>query len=412
MANSYLDSDGLIASIKRKMMFPVSQNTFTNTDILQMASEEMAISQVPSVLSFHEEFFVTSTVAPLLPNQSRYAIPSRAIGMRLRSVFYKDVSGNLVEMTRVSSDDKAFFAGNQGTNQTVHKFYLEGNDVVLVPSVNSSPTGSLAFFYYIRPNQLVTTDRVATITSMFQDITLGSLVAGDAVVLNGVSFSAVVSGATGNQFVIGGTPTISATNLVAAINMAGTATASNAAGASPIVHLVFSAATFTFSTNNTATITIPTTMGMTTTNSQSSTVVPTNFTVGSNLDFLQTSAGHKIRAFSIPVTNTVISGLTFTFPIVSVPTDLVVGDYLASENECIIPMLPDDLHSGLAERTCARILAALGDQAGLTMSSAKIQEINSAQNMLLDNRTEGNPKKILGRHSILRYSKNRPFRRI
>lgn len=54
--------------------------------------------------------------------------------------------------------------------------------------------------------------------------------------INGVTFTAVTSGATGNQFNIGGTVTISATNLAAAINasvtafVTGVVTATSAAG--------------------------------------------------------------------------------------------------------------------------------------------------------------------------------------
>jgi len=46
-------------------------------------------------------------------------------------------------------------------------------------------------------------------------------------------------------------------------------------------------------------------------------------------------------------------------------------------NQCIIPQIPPELHSGLAERTAARILASLGDMSGLQASNAKIQELES-----------------------------------
>lgn len=47
---------------------------------------------------------------------------------------------------------------------------------------------------------------------------LSAVVAGDQVVINGVAFTAVVSGATGTQFDVGGTDAITATNLAAVIN--------------------------------------------------------------------------------------------------------------------------------------------------------------------------------------------------
>ena len=54
-------------------------------------------------------------------------------------------------------------------------------------------------------------------------VTLSSMVATDTVTVNGVVFTCVASGATGNQFNVGGTDTITATNLAAAINASVTA---------------------------------------------------------------------------------------------------------------------------------------------------------------------------------------------
>lgn len=64
----------------------------------------------------------------------------------------------------------------------------------------------------------------------------GAPTAEDTVTVNGVAFTAKSSGATGNQFNIGSTPTLTAANLAAAINasttagVAGTVFASSSAG--------------------------------------------------------------------------------------------------------------------------------------------------------------------------------------
>jgi hypothetical protein len=80
----YYTSADIIESVKRKIAVPLSQNTFTQLDVLSFANEEMFISQVPSVLQFHSEYFVTYVTIPLFTNVSRYPIPSRAIGQKLR----------------------------------------------------------------------------------------------------------------------------------------------------------------------------------------------------------------------------------------------------------------------------------------------------------------------------------------
>ena len=63
------------------------------------------------------------------------------------------------------------------------------------------------------------------------------------------------------------------------------------------------------------------------------------------------------------------------------------------------------LYNMLAEKTAARILASLGDQAGLAMANEKIKEMEYRQGGLLDDRVDGAPQKITARHSILRYFK-------
>jgi hypothetical protein len=60
MPNPWMTSDDLLESVKRKISFPSSQSTFTDADILAFANEELMISQVPSVMSFHEEYLSRS----------------------------------------------------------------------------------------------------------------------------------------------------------------------------------------------------------------------------------------------------------------------------------------------------------------------------------------------------------------
>lgn len=179
MAYPWLTANDLIAAVQRKISFPIAQNTFSTNDILAFANEEMFISQVPSIMVYHEEYFVTQTAIPLQPNQSIYTIPNRAIGLRIRNVFWGDGEilagspyGNLFEMTRVSPDDAAFFQRNIGANVAIHKFYIQGNSINLLPTVQANPTGFMVFMYFLRPNQLVTNDNAATITNFVQTITI------------------------------------------------------------------------------------------------------------------------------------------------------------------------------------------------------------------------------------------------
>lgn len=510
--NPWMTSADLIASVKRKISFPISQNTFLELDVLQFANEEMFISQVPSVLQFHEEYFVTYKTVPLQTNLSRYPIPDRATGMKLRDLFWMDQNGNLFDMTRIDEHDKGYFQANIASAQSIHKFYVEGNDVVLTPGVVDSPTGSLVFVFYLRPNQLVKNGRVATIDGFNQTIKINnSLISPlDTISINDDVFTAVntlggnisaisaysadmtqvvstghqlsndqvvaitgsdsnpsidgsfpvtildantflipiqvsIPGTTGsftsvNQFLIGASDAATAGNLASAINTSNVI--KGATAPANIVTLEFINIRSNIITSNTVGFIIANnTIGVQFTSlpsiyiDQETNVTDVLFVNGAIVDFLKTKPGHNTYTYDVTIPPNGISGLSVFFPksALLVPTgtvnnsatspsgtqaiqyilaDLKPGDYMSLANEAIIPQIPPDLHNGLAERTAARILAAIGDQAGLQNSMTKIAEIDQKQGNLLDNRSEGNPAKVLNRNSMLRMGKYQSFRRM
>jgi hypothetical protein len=165
MANPYLTSDTLIESVARRASIPEGQQTFEDVDFLAFANEEIQNAILPLILSMNEEYYVTSEDISLVASQSNYAIPYRAIGGKLRDVFYKDTQGNLQEMTRISPDDRSYFQASNVSN-FYEAYYIQGNDIILCPNVSATVVGSLTVSYYLRPNQLVAEDRVATITAI------------------------------------------------------------------------------------------------------------------------------------------------------------------------------------------------------------------------------------------------------
>ena len=399
----WMTSDTLVESISRKISLPLSQGTFSKEDILAFATEEMFISQVPSVMIYHEEYFVWPVKVPLVPNKTRYPIPDRAIGMKIRDLFYEDQSGNLFEMTRISEDDKAFFQRQMGTYQTISKYYFESNNIVLSPFEINSPTGYLNFAIYLRPNVLVPNERAAIIQCFTKTITVDNsqVVAGDTVTINGSIFEAVASSPTANQFLIAGDSLGTAANLASVITISGIIR--SAGVGSPAT----TTATLCYNDIVDTSIVVSNNDGFSLQVSQGIQFnsIPDHIVDGVVIDILETKAGHSMRDYGITLGTNSVSGNIITFPAGVVPSNVIVGDYICVENECIIPQIPTDLHSGLAERTCARILAAIGDQAGQAASDKKIAEIDQSQGTLLNNRAEGSIKKVVSRHSLLAMGK-------
>lgn len=402
MTTPWLNSTDIIESVKRKISMPIYQTVFSEDDILKFATEEMMISQVPSVLSYHEEYYTFEVEVPIVANRKKYSIPERAIGIKLRDLFLVDSNGNVFPMTRIAPDDRDFFQSQPGSNQTVHKYFMQGNDVVLSTENVQDAGNKLLMTYYIRPSRLVSVDRAATITAFSKTITVSNadLVAGDTVTIADQVFTAVASGATGNQFNIGISSIATATNLASAIAQNGTfLAANNNTPSTNVVNVQYELLDTSFSSSNDTGLEVEESQGIVFDQ------VPANITNGSYVDFLQTRPGHKIRAIEIRLSSTAISGTSIIFNSDVVPEDLVLGDYVCAANESIIPYLPTDLHTGLAERTSARILAALGDKEGLASANEKIAEIEARQGTLLSNRVEGSLIKVRNRNTLIGLSK-------
>lgn len=186
--NGGLTTNALLKSIKRRAMIPDNQNTFTDQDFIDLMNEEMMIGIVPSILQMKEEYFIFKEIIPLVSEKSNYPIPERALASKIRELCFRDTpnsqAGNEYEMTQIAVDDRYTGLSN-GTGSAdftgFRRFYLMGNDVVLHPSVGPSAYGSLAFYYYIRPNSLVKDSSVASIVGIDRNngtLTLSSIPSG------------------------------------------------------------------------------------------------------------------------------------------------------------------------------------------------------------------------------------------
>ncbi len=425
----FMTSNDIIDSIKRKISVPTAQALFTDKDFLAFINEEMFISQVSSVLEFHEEYFVFIQAIPIVPGKQRYAIPTRAIGQKLRDVKWQDTNGNLFDMSRVNPEEKAFYQVNIGTSETISKYYIEGNDLVLLPALTITNALTLFFYYFIRPNQLVPNSRAAIIQSFNNQVTVlnSALAPGDTLTINSQVFTASSTTTSSSTFKIDTNDVTTATNLTQAITLNGLAalSANNGTPSTSTVSLAFGtqADSQTVTTSNATALVIPTNTQLIQFDQVPSTwqdpgtlVTEPLYVAGTTVDFLQTNPGHKTYAIDVPISQNSISGnvISFTLPSLYSPVtapnartplviNAIVGDYICLSNEAIIPQIPPDLHTSLAQRAATMVLAALGDSAGMQASMAKIQENEKKQIGLLDARVEGSPLKISPKKSLLRF---------
>lgn len=395
MANKpYLTSSDLVSTIKLNSAFPLSQVTYSDEDLLKFANHELFLAQVPSVLQYHEDYFSYRENVPLKINKSRYDIPYRAIGQKIYDVYYRDpnAGGHLRKLSRIDSADKAFFQFNNNGYITPAHYYFEANQVCLTTDIGEGITGELVFVYYLRPNNLVLDSRAAVCENFTREITINNtnIVAGDTLAVGGLRFIA------GTDFAIGANSTITATNLNTAINTEGT-NISTVTG--DVVTVFYSELSTSVTSSNSTGIIIDVLQGI------QFDQVPENIKNGSLVDFLKKKGGHRTYTFDIKLGRNVVSSNIIKFPVANIPEDFEAEDYICSQFECIIPQIPSDLHSLLAERTVARILEAQGDMQGLQAANAKIGDMESRQATMMQNRAEGSPRKVFNRNSLLRYGK-------
>lgn len=133
--------------------------------------------------------------------------------------------------------------------------------------------------------------------------------------------------------------------------------------------------------------------------------LPTHLTAGKKIDFLQSQSGHKTLKFDVIITAVDTVAKTVTVSTSDLPSNLQVDDHIASAGETMVLQIPSELNSILVERVVGRCMAALGDQESLAASIAKVTEMEYKANSMIDDRSEGSPKKVNNLNSIIRASK-------
>lgn len=165
MAKPYYTADDLIRSIRRGGQLPVNNNTFKEEDYLQMADEELSLSIVPSIIRQHENYFLQTDSILLVNGKSRYKIPYRAAGNKLKELSMIDTSGNVMEMVKIPLEHISDYNSSY-SNSGKTAYYILNDEIVIYPESVVNPTESLLFTYYMRPNKLVKLNKVGAISAI------------------------------------------------------------------------------------------------------------------------------------------------------------------------------------------------------------------------------------------------------
>jgi hypothetical protein len=381
----YLDSDKLVASVRRRCSLPKSDSLYSDDDILEFANDELMDSVLPDIKGMHEEYFVWNTIVDIQDNTSKYNIPERALGNSLRDISFIDSQGNEYEMTRIMRDDR-YTTQFPSTYSQPYRFYVENDKVVIVPDVRDNASGQLKMTFLLRPNQLVLSENVAKINSIDPDF------AAISTITNGTVTTITTSSAhflSDNESI-----SLSSVTGVDAALLNGTHTAT-----------VVNDVTFTIPVDTSAAAAL--TGGLVDNNTTKIICVDLPETISGYVDFLKTKSPHSTLGYDIEVKKFVYIANSFTIKDADVPTELQRGDTVANVYETDIPGIPTEYHRHLVSKVCERVMEGLGDQAGLAAAAKKTRESENSMSKISENRVTSAPLKVKNTSGFL----NRKYRR-
>ncbi len=390
-------------------MLPVTNVTYREKDFLAFANEEMDMAMVPYVMSFHEDYFVFSEDIPLVPGETSYPIPYRSVGNKLRDIQYHDASNNVYEMSRIGVGDKPYFQYGTGVSPfPLRTFSIEGSNIVLAKdSVPAPPglslVGTAAGSTIAKPFHGISTGQAARLTAgTLPNVSNGQLVYIRAVDSSTLAFATSETGANSSNpadwIVIDGA--VNATlELVFTVGYA--------SGENLLAYYYIRPSKLVSESRVMIVTNINRTAGTVEVNN-----IPVNldntslFAAGTVIDFIQVKSPHKCLSIDKSIVGVNLLTKVLTFDPDDIPKNLAVGDHVALAEECIIPQIPTDLHSMLAQRIACRCLEAMGDREGLAAANAKLAEMELKGGTLVDSRVEDAPFKVTNRHGFLRRNRS------
>jgi hypothetical protein len=142
----------LLTNVKSKAAAPDSQTVFTDAILLKIADEKIRSTLVPAVLSTREDYYLTY-IDYATPSTS-YAIPSKAIGMKISRIVLCDSTNTEWPCVRVANPTEA--------SEAPDYYYIHRNTIMFV----TAPTKTVRVYYHCRPNVLVKTTEAARITGI------------------------------------------------------------------------------------------------------------------------------------------------------------------------------------------------------------------------------------------------------
>ena len=133
--------------------------------------------------------------------------------------------------------------------------------------------------------------------------------------------------------------------------------------------------------------------------------IPSTFSTTSEYDFIDHQSPNNILAYDLSSSFDIeVSTIEMTFTASDIPEYLKVGDVICKKQETTIPQIPVEMHNMLAQRAAVHCLEALNDTEGLSNALRKLERMEKDLDVVLNNRVEGAPKKMINRNGPIKDS--------
>lgn len=170
--SNYIDYtvDTLVTDVKTTASIPAAQPRFDQAGIIRIMQRMLKTKVVPMITKVREEFFVEYEDFEIIQgNTTGYAIPSNAVGMKVRDVVLVNQGGvlNLTSLPRLTLEQiSGYYFG-----QTVpFGYYFQNNNVILWPPNQTTPTNTLRMYFLCRTRVLTSTDNCGQIEAIVGNV--------------------------------------------------------------------------------------------------------------------------------------------------------------------------------------------------------------------------------------------------
>ncbi len=162
--------DDVLTSAKSRALFPTSQITLTDTNLLAYLEAIVRLELASLIDEVNQEFFVRDVVVPFVASTQEYRIPYRAMGRALRDIkFYDSTSNRYSPMAMIKLEDAYSDYTNGGNfGSQFGAFYIKGDKIVILNEVPSVvPTGySMKLWYKLIPSYPCLANDAAQVVSV------------------------------------------------------------------------------------------------------------------------------------------------------------------------------------------------------------------------------------------------------